>query len=72
MYSRGDKASFMPLFPLAENAFYTQNLLAVNSLLMLTLVFKFLELSPKLNVLTQVTLTPTLTLTLPNSNLNPP
>ena len=43
----------MPLFPLAENAFYTQNLLAVNSLLMLTLVFKFLELSPKLNVLTQ-------------------
>ena len=52
-YTRGDKASFMPLFPLAENAFYTQNLLAVNSLLMLTLVFKFLELSPKLNVLTQ-------------------
>ena len=40
VYSRGDKASFMPLFPLAESAFYTQNLLAVNSLLMLTLVFK--------------------------------
>ena len=53
VYTRGDKTSFMPLFPLAENAFYTQNLLAVNSLLMLTLVFKFLELSPKLNVLTQ-------------------
>ena len=40
VYSRGDKAAFMPLFPLAESAFYTQNLLAVNSLLMLTLVFK--------------------------------
>jgi len=53
VYSRGDKASFMPLFPLAENAFYTQNLLAVNSLLMLTLVFKLLELSPKLSVLSQ-------------------
>ena len=36
-------------------ASHTQNLLAVNTLLMLTLVFKFLGLSPKLNLLTQVT-----------------
>ena len=42
----------MPLFPEAESAFVTQNLLAINTMLMLTLVFKFMGMSPRLNLLT--------------------
>ena len=42
---------FVPLYPLAEEAFVTQNLLAVNTLMMMTVVFKFFGLSPRLDLL---------------------
>ena len=43
-----DPEKFVPLYPLANNAFDTQCLLSVNTLLLLPLIFKFLGLSPRL------------------------
>ena len=46
-----DPEKFVPLYPLANNAFDTQCLLSVNTLLLLPLIFKFLGLSPRLDLL---------------------